>query len=349
MANKEHRRRLNLGRVDWNAWQKGNDEQPDLSGAKLVGMNLTGFDLSGADLSNAQLWDAELRRANLNEANLSSCVARFATFSGAKLRRANLVEADLRAASLRRADLTEANLQRAVLRFTSLVEATVEGANLHGAEIYGIGAWDLKGEPADQKEMIIQQNRDTIPTTIDDLDTAQLLFLLLDNPKIADVIDTASRRIVLLLGRFTRSHKQILEALKVRLLECNFAPVLFDFNRLPGRDLTETEASLAHMACFVIADLSGAKSIPQELSFIVPYLPSVPVVPLIGNDDRAYAMFEHFQRYPWVQQPVRYHDVDHLMSIFHEQILRVGFDEAMKARGFIDAKLPLPPQIRRSN
>ena len=196
MANKDHLRRLTLGRVEWNTWRKDNRERPDLSDTNLAGRNLAGY--------------------NLAQANLSACIARFATFSRANLTRANLQGADLRAGSLRRANLTGANLQRAVLRFTSLVEANVTGVNLHKAEVYGISAWDLKGEPANQTEMIIQQNKDTIPTTVDDLDTAQLLFLLLDNPKIADVIDTASRRIVLLLGRFSPTHKPILDALKVR-------------------------------------------------------------------------------------------------------------------------------------
>ena len=340
MANRDHLRKLGQGRAEWNNWRKQSAERPDLSAANLAAKNLAGYNLSQADMSGSKLWDAQLRRANLIEADLSACVARFATFSSANLTRANLQGADLRAGSLRRANLTEANLESAVLRFTSLVEANVTGANLHRAEIYGIGAWDLKGEPANQSEMIIQQNKNSIPTTIDDLDTAQLLFLLLDNPKIADVIDTASRRIVLLLGRFTPAHKPVLNAMKDRLLRKNFAPVLFDFDRPQGRDLTETVASLAHMACFVVADLSGAKSVPQELSFIVPYLPSVPVVPLVGKSEREYAMFQHFLRYPWVQKPIRYRDLEHLMSIFDQQVLSVGFKAAMHARGTPQEKLP---------
>lgn len=339
---KQHFQHLRLGRAAWDEWRKTTDERPDLRKAYLVGRDLTGYDLSLADLAGAKLWDAVLRRANLTGADLSGSVARFATLSGAKLAGANLQDVDLRGASLRRADLTGANLQRAVLRFTSLVEANVAGADLRGAEVYGISAWALKGEPANQAEMVIQQNRESAPTTVDDLDTAQLLFLLLDNPKIADVIETASRRIVLLLGRFTRSHKRVLDALKKRLLEANLAPVLFDFDRPPGRDLTETVASLAHMACFVVADLSGAKSIPQELSYIVPYLPSVPVVPILREKDRGYAMFEHFQRYPWVQPTVRYKSLKHLESIFEEQVLLAGFRAAMTARGTPEAELPRP-------
>ncbi len=347
MSNAQHVEILRQGRVAWGKWRRQSNERPDLSETDLRHLDLSSYDLRGADLRRSVLVGSTLRRTRLDAADLSGCVARFVRFSDAKLIGAKLVEADLRAGSLRRADLRGADLSRAVLRFTSLVGANLSGAILRQAEIYGISAWDLRGEPADQRGMVIRENSkaETITTTIDDLDTAQLLFLLRENHKIADVFNTASQRTVLLLGRFKPSYKRILDALRDHLLRRNMVPMMFDFDRPAGRDLTETVASLAHLSCFVIPDLSGAKSVPQELSFIVPFLPSVPVVPVISeSNDQAYSMFEHFLRYPWVQPPVKYRDLDHLLSIVDQQVIDVGFRQAMKARGIDDARLPALPE-----
>lgn len=355
MANPKHVEALRSGVRFWNNWRKEHARAPkkivpDLSGAKLNGMNLRGYDLTHANLWEVKLRQADLRGADLSfaqmsgadlaGANLSRCLIKYAILSRAQLTGANFRRADLRGTSLRRACLQGADLQGANLRHASLAQTDVGRANLSGAEVYGAGIWGLKGEPAKQSGLIIQATFESPPLTVDDLDTAQFLFVLLDNLKIAEVIDTAASRTVLILGRFTPARKRVLEAIKERLLARNFVPVLFDFAKPRGRDLTETVASLAYMTCFIIADLTDAKSIPQELSYIVPYLPSVPIVPLIGKDERPYALFEHFTRYGWVHPAVKYRSLRHLLSIFDDQVLKVGYCEAMRSRGIKNPRLP---------
>jgi hypothetical protein len=96
---------------------------------------------------------------------------------------------------------------------------------------------------------------------------------------------------------------------------------MFDFDKPSSRDLTETISTLAHMARFVIADITGARSIPQELQAIVPKLPNVPVQPLLLASEKEYGMFEHFRNYPRVLQEFSHTDKSDLLAHLESRIL----------------------------
>jgi hypothetical protein len=135
------------------------------------------------------------------------------------------------------------------------------------------------------------------------------------------VIDTITSKVVLILGSFLPERKVILDAIRDALRARNYLPIVFDFAKPASRDVTETVSILAHLARFVIADITDARSIPQELECIVPNLPSVPVQPLVKRSSREYGMFEHFKRYPWVLQIYPYEDIDDLLESLPEKVI----------------------------
>ena len=106
-----------------------------------------------------------------------------------------------------------------------------------------------------------------------------------------------------------------------KLRKLDYLPILFDFEKPAGRDITETVSTLAGMARFVTADITDAKSSPQELMAIVPNLPSVPVQPLLLASQREYRMFEHFRRYPWVLKPFFYRSPKGLLAELAKKVI----------------------------
>jgi pentapeptide repeat protein len=301
MADQEQLSLLKRDQAMWNWWRLKNPErQPDLSGADLYGLDLHAADLSGANLSKASLISAYLYEANL---------------TGADLKGASLSQANLTGANLSGANLSEANLGGAIL-----VKANLTRATLTHCSIYGIAAWNIELEEATQDSLVITPP-DEPAITVDNLKVAQFIYLLLTNAEIREVIETITSKVVLILGRFTPERKAVLDALRNELRKRNYSPVLFDFAGSGNRDVTETISLLAHMARFVLADITDARSIPQELSVIVPDLPSVPVQPLLLASASEYGMFEHFTRYPWVLPTFRYTDTSALLAALQERVI----------------------------
>ena len=311
MANQEHVRILRRGVDTWNRWRKENNvSNPDLRGANLTQAQLSKAVLRGAQLSEADLYGANLSKAHLLRADLR----------GANLQKADLQGAKLIQANLSGANLSEANLSKASLISSILIETNFQKAVLANCSVYGISAWNLNLDAADQSDLVI--TRPTEPTiTVDNLEVAQFVYLLLNNERIRDVIDTVSRKVVLILGRFTPDRKAVLDAIREILRRYNYLPMLFDFDKPANRNLTETVSTLAHMARFVIADITDAKSIPQELQHIVPALPSVPIQPILLISESYFGMFQAFLDYPWVLTPHVYKNQEDLLASLEEKVI----------------------------
>jgi len=206
------------------------------------------------------------------------------------------------------------------LQAATLVDTHLTGADLTGCRIYGVSAWDLKLDGTKQQDLIIT-HPDEPTVTVDNIEVAQFIYLMLHNQKVRDVIDTITSKTVLILGRFTDERKAVLDALREELRKRNYLPILFDFNVPATRDITETISLLARMARFVVADITDARSIPQELAVIVPDLPSVHVQPLLLEGSAEYGMFEHFKRYPWVLETYTYRSSERLIASLGERVI----------------------------
>lgn len=316
MADEEQLNILRQGADVWNEWV---EQHPDvsvdltgayLSGADLTKANLNGVFLSGADLHRAILTEsdltgaylrgADLIRANLSGAYLVEATLTAANLYGADLSGAYLTAANLTAANLSGADLSGANLTAANLSGAILVEANLSGAALSRADlsraslirtklndaklydcrIYGLSVWDVDLEGAEQSNLIITpEDQPTI--TVDNLNVAQFIHLLLNSPEVRELMDTITSKAVLILGRFTPERKKTLDAIHGALRQKGYVPIMFDFDKPASMGFMETVSILAHMARFVVADITDEKVALAELYQMVKEHPSKPLQPVL--------------------------------------------------------------------
>jgi uncharacterized protein YjbI with pentapeptide repeats len=325
--------------------------EADLSNVDLSRAELGGVKLSGADLSGVEFGEAKLRGANLSGANLSGANLTLADLSKANLSGADLSKAYLLGANLFRADLSEAKLSGGKLSGANLSDAVLVEANLRGAElekatlvntdltgaaltdcrIYGISAWGLKLELAKQRDLIITP-KDDPAITVDNIEVAQFIHLMLHNQKIRDVIDTITSKAVLILGRFTDERKAVLDALREELRNRNLLPILFDFAIPASRDVTETIKTLASLARFVIADVTDATEVRAELHNIVRDFTSLPIQLVLLRGHPEFVSLSHLTKFPWVLPVFEYDNREHLLASLDKSIVSPAEDAAAKLR-----------------
>jgi hypothetical protein len=350
MADQSHLDVLRQGVKAWNEWRERNPSiTPNLSGADLSGANLSEANFTEANLSGANLSEANLSKANLSGANLSGTVLG-TVLSGANLTKANLTKADLTESYLRRAFLiradltranltgtylTEANLTEANLQYCILVRTSVQGSTLTNCRIYGISAWDLQGNPEEQSNLVISPGDGNTFAAVDDLEVAQFVYLLFDNRKLRNVIQTMTSKAVLILGNFAPERMEVLQTIRERLRDNGYLPILFDFEGPENRNLIDTVTTVARLVRFVIADLTQPRSVPAESGAIVPAIESLPVQPMIEEPEEPYGMFSDVVERHSVLKVHHYKDLEHLLESFDDAVIAPAedmFKELKEAR-----------------
>ncbi len=308
-------------------------ESVNLSRANLKFATLENANLRYATLTNSILENSSLIGANLRDANLTSATLTNSKLCEADLSNANLTDADLSNANLQYANLTAANLTNSNLcnsnlHHTNLLLAKVDNACISNSKVYGANVWDLRGEFKDQSQLIVTPGKESA-ITVDNIEVAQFVYLILNNRKIRDVINTLTSKSVLILGRFSIPERmEILDALRNKLREYDLLPIVFDFDRPTDKDFTETIKTLASLSYFVIADVTNPKSSPLELQATVPDY-QIPFVPIIKEGESPFAMMVDLQKkYKWVLNTVSYDSEKTLMDALKPLII----DPAMKKR-----------------
>ena len=333
--------------------RKVNFSKKNLSGSNLEKADLYEADLIGADLSRAYVREADLSRTNLSQANLSEADLDKVNLEGAdlcmtNLSGANLFNANLREADLWGANLSGANLSGADLRGTNLKEVDFSGANLSGANFRGVDLWgehllekDIDSlthstgsmyggiptwnakinEATVQSGLVITQSEEPM-ICVDNFEIAQIISLLLSSERIRSLIDMITSKVVLILGRFTPERKAVLDALRDGIRKHGYLPVLFNFEKPGSRNFIEMVSTLAHVARFVIADFTDARSILEEMPHIVRNT-AVPVQPLLleSSGEEPCTLFNLRKNHSMILDTYRYTDSRNILESLEAHVI----------------------------
>ncbi len=358
MANPEHVQILRQGPVAWNRWRKEySTVGPDLSQLDFGTIqelcmpvpDLSGFDLARADLRMSSLRNAITVNASFHNAYMVSadlCFGHFGhcDFRGAKLRLSRIGSAKFSSCDFTGADLaycsaeetkfTGSNLIIVDMSHMQLVSTDFTDTAIQDTHVYGAAAWDLKLEGCDQSGIVITPSGASA-ITVDDLEIAQFVYLLLNNSRLRSVIDTITSKVVLILGRFTPERKAVLFALRNELRHHNLVPILFDFERPSSRSFIETVSTLAHMARFVIGDFTDQGDVRREVQRIADSLQSVPIVPLLHCAEKSIPItLQDLANHSCVLPVFRYSSA--------EELLRYLFTDVIEPALALERKLGIP-------
>lgn len=328
-------------------WNSRFDET-QLVRARCSDCEFRASDIIASNFSHAQLRGADFERCYLEDTSFDSADLTDASFYQADLwmaflRSATIDHANLRGANFHGAKLAGATISNSDLRRAIFVDSDIRGATIRDCSVYGVSAWGLERDSTTLQKNLRVADVDEAPLYVDDLEVAQFIYLMVKNPRIRDIVDTISKKGVLILGRFTPERKAILDAIREKLRDLGYVPMIFDFEKPAQRDFEETIKVLAGLSRFVIVDITKPSSSPYEIRATVPdYM--IPCVPIIMSGEKPFSMFEGIQqKYGWVLDTLEYPSKKALIRDLEKEIIAPALDME-KA---IAKKRAKSPRIRR--
>jgi len=296
---------------------------------EFAGVDFSNSDMSMASLRNCMFFDcsfddAHLTYTDLVDAYFVNCTfrrtcMRVSKIGDAKFEECVFEDCDMSYCSAEETSFKGSTFTNTRMEHMSLVHTDFSDTKLDECFLYGISSWDLNLENSVQKNLVITPD-DAPSVTVDNIELAQFLYLMINNERLRDVINTITSKVVLVLGNFSPKRKAVLNQIREHLKTQDVIPVIFDFEKPSTHNLTETVRTIASMSKYVIVDLSDPRSVPHELASVTPHLPSVRFYPIIERGEKTFGMFADYSDYPWIR-PLKEYNVDEVETVIEQIIL----------------------------
>jgi hypothetical protein len=304
------------------AWNQFRLEKPgpvtfrQVNFSKMKCPPLRGFDFTGCRFLQCTFDETEFHRCLFSWARFRTRI-HHAAFLDCDFTKTSFTNCDIEVVVWNRSTLYLANIRKCQIRnntftATSLISCQMTGSSLTDSKVYAVNIWDLNLKNTLQANLIVQPDpapgggRQYQPVSVNDIELAQFIGLILNNEKLSDVLSVMTSKIILLLGRFTPARKKVLNSLRDELKNRGYSPIIFDFNVPRKKDMIGTVQTLSQMAGLIIADLTEGTSVPFELGTIVQQLGTTPVLPILQKGFQPFAMARSLRRYACVMDLYEY-------------------------------------------
>jgi hypothetical protein len=126
---------------------------------------------------------------------------------------------------------------------------------------------------------------------------------------------------VLIVGRFRRDRRKLLEAIRTELRQRDYLPMFLDLESPAEANLKEMLDVLIGLSRFIIADLSGARDYPAEMELMAPAALEAPVQLLVSHENSGNGPLNAFSARPPFLEPFTYANHDELLSSLSAKVI----------------------------